>query len=144
MNDNATPTCRVVRPGEPVVGKQGLTYEVGVSAETVGARAIHMQTLTLPPGARGTPHKHEHHETAIFAIEGVSGCWYGEDLREHARIHAGDYFYIPANMPHLPYNDGEVPFVAVIARTDPNEQEGVVLLDDPGATPPPVDHSDAS
>ncbi|MDG2531557.1 cupin domain-containing protein [Caulobacter endophyticus] len=123
-------TCRVVRPGAPVVGKQGLTYEVGVSAETVGAKAIHMQTLTLPPGARGKPHKHERHETAIYAIEGVSGCWYGQDLEEHAWIRAGDYFYIPANMPHLPYNDADIPFVAVIARTDPNEQEGVVLLED--------------
>ena len=31
-------------------------------------------------------------------------------------------------MPHLPFNPGPEPAVAVIARTDPNEQESVVLL----------------
>ena len=41
----------------------------------------------------------------------------------------GDYLYIPADVPHLPYNASETePCLAVIARTDPNEQESVVLL----------------
>ncbi len=35
----------------------------------------------------------------------------------------------PAGMPHLPYNPSETEVAtAVIARTDPNEQESVVLL----------------
>ena len=37
-------------------------------------------------------------------------------------------FYIPAGMPHLPANVTNAPASAVIARTDPNEQESVVLL----------------
>ncbi len=37
-------------------------------------------------------------------------------------------FYIPAGMPHLPINRGPEEAIAVIARTDPNEQESVVLL----------------
>ena len=42
---------------------------------------------------------------------------------------AGDFVYIPANVPHLPYNlSGSEPATAVVARTDPNEQESVVLL----------------
>jgi len=41
---------------------------------------------------------------------------------------AGDFFYIPAGVPHLPMNTGDEPCVAVVARTDPNEQESVVLL----------------
>lgn len=41
---------------------------------------------------------------------------------------AGDMIYIPADVPHLPFNDGDTPAVAVIARTDPHEQESVVLL----------------
>ena len=36
--------------------------------------------------------------------------------------------YIPAGEPHLPFNSGPEPVVAVIARTDPNEQESVTLL----------------
>jgi uncharacterized RmlC-like cupin family protein len=31
-------------------------------------------------------------------------------------------------MPHLPFNPGPGPASAVIARTDPHEQESVVLL----------------
>jgi len=42
---------------------------------------------------------------------------------------SGDFVYIPANVPHLPYNLSETePCTSVIARTDPNEQESVVLL----------------
>ncbi len=36
--------------------------------------------------------------------------------------------YIPAGVPHLPANISDAPCSAVIARTDPNEQESVVLL----------------
>ena len=35
---------------------------------------------------------------------------------------------IPAGVPHRPYNPTDKPVRAVIARTDPNEQESVVLL----------------
>ena len=36
--------------------------------------------------------------------------------------------YIPAGVPHLPANLSDKPASAVITRTDPNEQESVVLL----------------
>jgi uncharacterized RmlC-like cupin family protein len=45
-------SCARLRAGEPFIGKQGFTYAPAVSAETVGASAIHMQLLTVPPGAR--------------------------------------------------------------------------------------------
>jgi uncharacterized RmlC-like cupin family protein len=44
-------------------------------------------------------------------------------------VQPGDFFYIPADVPHLPYNPSTTEtVVAVIARTDPNEQESVMLL----------------
>lgn len=44
-------------------------------------------------------------------------------------MRAGDFLYIPANMPHLPYNpSASEDCVAIIARTDPNEHDSVVLL----------------
>ncbi|CAH2601905.1 Cupin domain-containing protein [Rhodovastum atsumiense] len=123
------PQCRVVRAGEGFIGKQGLTYTVGISAGSVGARGIHLQIVRIPPGGRARAHKHEAHETAIYALEGVSHVWHGERLEHHAVVRAGDFFYIPANVPHLPYNPSLTEeCVAVIARTDPNEQESVVLL----------------
>ena len=122
-------TCRLVRAGEAFIGKQGLQYEVGISAESVGSRAIHMQILTIPPKGRAKAHKHESHESAIYGMSGTSEVWYGDQLEHHAVVKPGDFFYIPANVPHLPYNPSETETVtALIARTDPNEQESVVLL----------------
>ena len=123
------PSCRTVRAAEPFEGKQALLYAPGISAESVGAQNIHLQILTIPPGARGKAHKHEGHETAIYVLSGKAGTWHGERLEEHFTAQAGDFIYIPAGVPHLPYNLSETePCVAVIARTDPNEQESVVLL----------------
>jgi hypothetical protein len=50
-------------------------------------------------------------------------------LEEHVLVQPNDFFYIPAGVPHLPYNPDEMtPCIVVIARTDPNDQEGVVVL----------------
>ena len=55
--------------------------------------------------------------------------WYGDNLEEHLVMKAGEFLYIPAGMPHLPYNASPTePCVAVLSRTDPNEQESVTLL----------------
>ncbi|MEO6012804.1 MAG: cupin domain-containing protein [Devosia sp.] len=121
--------CRLVRPGATTYsGKQGFDYVEGITAEVVGAKAICMMLLTIPPGGRAKAHLHKNHETAIYMVAGEADTWYGERLEKHVVVKAGDMFYIPAGMPHLPANRGTVPAIAVIARTDPNEQESVVLL----------------
>jgi uncharacterized RmlC-like cupin family protein len=123
------PKCQVISPGDQYEGKQALLYNVGISAETVGARAIHMQIATIPPGARAKAHKHAAHETAIYALRGESGVWHGDNLEHHSIVRPGDFFYIPANTPHVPYNPSPTEdAVVLIARTDPNEQESVTLL----------------
>ena len=122
-------TCLRLRAGEPFIGKQGLTYAAAISAETARASAIHMQMLTMPPGGRAKAHKHDAHETAIYVLSGEAGMWYGELLEHHMVADAGDFVYIPADMPHLPYNRSRTEAAsAVVARTDPNEQESVVML----------------
>lgn len=134
---NASPACALVRAGKPFIGKQGFSYAPAISAETVGASGIHLQLLTIPPGARAKAHKHEAHETAIYVLSGEAAMYYGENLEEHMITRAGDFVYIPANVPHLPYNlSATEPCTAVIARTDPNEQESVVLLPHLGALIP--------
>jgi uncharacterized RmlC-like cupin family protein len=123
------PTCRRFRPGETYAGKQGFDYAAGISAESAGARGICMHLLTLQPGDRAKAHLHENHETAIYAIEGESEMWYGDRLQHHMVVKAGEMLYIPAGVPHLPVNRSTTESCsAVIARTDPNEQESVVLL----------------
>ncbi|HKF50199.1 MAG TPA: cupin domain-containing protein [Terracidiphilus sp.] len=127
--ETAAPDCRILKSGESFIGKQGLQYNVAISAETVSAQAIHMQLVTIPPGGRARAHKHATHETAIYALTGTSHMWYGPRLERHVVLEPGNFLYIPADMPHLPYNPSLTePVTAVIARTDPNEQESVVLL----------------
>jgi uncharacterized RmlC-like cupin family protein len=121
--------CKVLRAGAQFTGKQGFSYAPAISAETVGASAIHMQMLTMPPGGRAKAHKHESHETALYVLSGEGAMYYGERLEHHLISRAGDFVYIPANVPHLPYNLSKTePCIAIISRTDPNEQESVVLL----------------
>ena len=85
--------------------------------------------MTIPPDTRAKAHKHAGHESAIYILSGKSGMWYGERLEEQLFAQAGDFVYIPADMPHLPfYLSATESCVAVIARTDPNEQESVILL----------------
>ena len=124
--------CRLIRSadGDGFRGKQGLDYVSGISAESTGAKAICMHLLEMPPGASSKPHYHEAHETAIFVLEGTAEMRHGTRLEHLMRLEAGDFVHIPAGIPHQPCNPNDVPVRAVIARTDPNEQECVVLLED--------------
>jgi uncharacterized RmlC-like cupin family protein len=126
-------TCVVVDSDGTYSGAQGFEYFEGISAQSVGARGLCMHRLEIPPGGSARPHLHEHHETAIYVLEGRAEMRFGEELRERLEVRAGQFLFIPAGMPHLPFNpsDSEA-CVAVLARTDPNEQESVVLLDDNG------------
>ena len=122
--------CRLIKGGSPFRGKQELDYFSGISTESAGSTGICMHLLEMPPGAEARPHYHEAHETAIFVLEGAAEMRYGDDLEQVMRTEAGDFVYIPAGVPHQPYNPTGKPVRAVIARTDPNEQESVVLLDE--------------
>lgn len=120
--------CRKLRPTGFYAGKQGFSYNEGISKETVGSQAICMHLLTIPPGGRAKAHKHATHETAIYILEGIAVMYWGPALEHRMDLEAGDIVYIPANMPHLPFNPGPGNATSVIARTDPHEQESVVLL----------------
>ena len=129
MSATSSATCAVIRAADSREGKQGLNYVTGITSETVGARGLCLNLVTIPPGGRAKAHLHREHETAIFVVSGQAEMWYGENLAEHATFGPGDFIYIPAGVPHLPANlSGTEPCVSVIARTDPNEQESVVLL----------------
>jgi uncharacterized RmlC-like cupin family protein len=129
MSGSSVPTCGVIRPDATYRGRQGLDYGGAISAESVGAKALCMHFLEIPPGGRAKAHLHENHETAIYVLRGESGMWFGPRLEWHLVVKGGEFLYIPAGMPHLPYNRSATETcVAVIARTDPNEQESVVLL----------------
>lgn len=122
--------CKVVRAGETVSGKQGLLYAHGISSETAESRGLCMHRLTIPAGRYGLAHLHEAHESAIFVLEGEAELWWGERLEHHEVCRPGDFVFIPAGVPHLPANLRAEPCEAVVARTDPGDQESVVLRPD--------------
>lgn len=121
--------CVLVRPGEGAEGKTGVTYAAGISAGTAGARGLCLELATLPPGARGRAHFHADHESAAYVVQGELVLWFGEELEEKLVARPGDFLYIPGGVPHLPANgSASEPAVAVLARTDANEQESAVAL----------------
>jgi uncharacterized RmlC-like cupin family protein len=125
----STPTVQIIRTSEEERSKQGLQNIQGVSAERCGARGLWMGTIIVPPGARARAHLHEAHETAIYVMQGEGGMWYGKRLEQYVTCRAGDFIYIPAGVPHVPINTSQTqPMIGIAARTDPNEQESVVLL----------------
>lgn len=123
-------SCRLIRGGTGFHGKQGLDYVSGISSESTGSTGICMHLLEMPPGASARPHYHEAHETTIFVLEGAGAMRHGPELEDVMQFEAGDFVYIPAGVPHQPYNPSNALIRAVLARTDPNEQESVVVLDD--------------
>ena len=126
----AVSECRLIRGGTGFRGKQDLDYFSGVSAESADSKGLCMHLLEMPPGASARPHYHEAHETVIYVLEGVAEMRHGPNLEHVMETAAGDFVYIPAGVPHQPYNPSDTIVRAVIARTDPNEQESVVLLDE--------------
>lgn len=121
----------LVRGRHATRSKQGLINSDGISAETCESQAIWMGLVTFPPGARANAHLHEYHETALYILQGQGEMWYGDRLQEHLTFQSGDFIYIPAGVPHAPANTSLTePVLVVAARTDPNEQESVVLLPD--------------
>jgi uncharacterized RmlC-like cupin family protein len=123
------PTIHVVPTGSRTTSRQGLDQFEGVSAQSVGSRGLCAHLLAIPPGARAKAHRHAGHETAIYVIEGETAVWYGDDLQSHTVAVAGDFVYIPPGVPHVPVNTSDTVWArAVVARTDPNEQESVELL----------------
>jgi uncharacterized RmlC-like cupin family protein len=121
--------CVVVKAGESIVSADGVSRAPGISSTTAAAEGICMQISRLPGGAVGKAHLHEDHESTLYILEGSTAMLYGAQLENRLEAHPGDFVYIPAGMPHKPWNLSETdPIVMVVARTDANEQESLVLL----------------
>lgn len=131
-------TVVALRPDREIVTRQRLPYFVGVSRETAGSRGLSMHLVVIPPGGVAAPHRHRGYETAIYVLEGRVETRYGPGLRERVVSSAGEFLFIPPDVPHQAFNlsDNE-PARAIVARNDPAEQESVVPYDpadDGGAT----------
>ncbi|HEY4348392.1 MAG TPA: cupin domain-containing protein [Gaiellaceae bacterium] len=123
-----------LRPRKVEIAKQDLEALFGVNEVTAGSRGLSMLVTMLAPGKCSNAHYHIDSETSIYGVSGHARMFYGDDLEHVHDIGPGDFVYIPPFCPHKTYNlSREERAVFVTARTDPFEQERVVVL-------PEVDH----
>ena len=123
-------TVTVIETPPEILTRQKLPNFVGISAETVGARGLSLNLVVIPPGAAAEPHFHTGFESAVYVLEGRVETRYGPGLEESVITEAGDFLFIPPDVPHQPINLSATEAArAIVVRNDPNEQEHVILYD---------------
>ena len=116
-----------VRVTEATQSKQGLPIFTGISANTAGAKGLSLVKVVIPPGGSAEAHVHKGYESAVYLLQGRVETRYGEGLKKSVVNVAGDFVFIPPDVPHQPFNLSDTePAIAIVARNDPNEQEHVV------------------
>lgn len=129
LRDEADAVVTVRVPAETMT-RQRLPYFVGISKDTVGSQGLAMNLVVIPPNGAAEPHVHRGYETAIYVLKGRVETRYGRRLRHRVVNEAGDFVYIPADVPHQPRNlSADQPAMAIVARSDAGESESVVLYD---------------
>jgi uncharacterized RmlC-like cupin family protein len=121
-------SCKLIRPGDAYLGQQGFTYTTGLTGVTAGSQHISMTLVNLPDGARAKAHLHRDIETAVYVIEGETEMFFGDRLADRMLARAGEYVYVPADMPHLVINRSGATCRAIVAHTAADDQVGIVLL----------------
>lgn len=129
-SDTQTRDVVTVRPDREELTRQRLRYFVGISEATAGTKGLSMHMVVIPPGGVAAPHCHRDFETAIYLLEGQVETRYGPGLKQSVVNVAGDFLFIPPDLPHQAFNLSDTePARAIVARNDPNEQENVVPYD---------------
>ena len=128
MTTAATDRVTIVAPGQTYVGKQGITYGAGASAETVGAERVCMNIMPMPPGARAKAHYHNGIETIAYMLTGECAVYYGDALERRILVRAGEQVFCPADVPHAPANESGSPCTWIVVHSSGSDQDGIVLL----------------
>ncbi len=130
--DNSLQSAEIItmRPSGETMTRQHLPYFIGISGATAGTKGLSMSLVIVPPGGAAEPHLHRGYETAIYVLSGRVETRYGPGLKQSVVNEAGDFIFIPPDLPHQAINlSATEPARAIIARNDPNEQENVVPYD---------------
>lgn len=120
-----------IRMTDATETKQALPVFAGVSGKTAGAKGLSLMKVIIPPGGSAKAHIHKGYESAVYLLQGQVETRYGEGLTKSVVNVAGDFIFIPPDIPHQPVNLSDTePAIAIVARNDPNEQEHVILYAD--------------
>jgi uncharacterized RmlC-like cupin family protein len=127
---SAAQTLTVIKSPPQILSRQKLPNFVGISRNTVGARGLSMNLVVIPPGGKAEPHSHKAFESAVYVLQGRVETRFGPGLKESVITEAGDFLFIPPDVPHQPVNLSSTQAArAIIVRNDPDEQEHVILYD---------------
>jgi uncharacterized RmlC-like cupin family protein len=108
--------------------KQEFQNFEGISAHSAGTTEICIHLLVIPPGGQAPSPIHKGCETAIYIVKGRAKAKSGEGLKLSSINAAGDFICNPADEPPQPVTLRDTQAViAIVARSDPNEQESVVI-----------------
>lgn len=117
-----------VRVTEATTSKQALPNFLGISGKNAGAKSLSLLKVVIPPGGSAEAHVHKGFESAIYLVQGRVETRYGEGLKKSVVNQAGDFIFVPPDVPHQPFNLSDTePAIAIVARSDPNEQEHTIL-----------------
>ncbi|MGD0701703.1 MAG: cupin domain-containing protein [Trebonia sp.] len=117
--------------GGCIIIRSAGAIRTGVSGVSADSRALGLNLVMIPPGSRGMPHYHDGHEIALYLVSGETEVWHGADLAKRATVRAGDFIYIPPGTPHVAVNRGDVTSIAVVAKTDPDDDGRTVVIELP-------------
>ena len=120
----------VIRGSETCRAWNGITYKIGMSAESVGAKALSMNVATIPPGGVAYAHIHDGFEVMLYIVEGHVRHEYGPGLTHVVENEAGDFIYIEPGIPHEVFNMSDTePVVAFVARSTADEWDKIIPYD---------------
>lgn len=129
-NSSTVQTVRVIKSPPKMLTRQKLPNFVGISDNTVGAKGLSMSLVVIPPGAKAEPHSHKEFESAVYVLQGRVETLFGSGLKQSVITEAGDFLFIPPDVPHQPINLSSTQAArAIVVRNDPKEQEHVILYD---------------
>ncbi len=124
-----------VRGVDQTGSKQELPIFPGISDKTAGATGLSLLKVVIPPGATAKAHVHNGYESAVYLIQGRVETRFGDGLKKTVLNEAGDFIFIPADVPHQPRNLSDTePAIAIVARNAPDEQEHVIAYPTHGAS----------
>ena len=64
-----------------------------------GTKGLSLLKVVIPPGGSAEAHVHEAYETAVYLLQGRVETRYGEGLRKSIVNVAGDFVFIPPDVP---------------------------------------------
>lgn len=117
------PSIRVVRPEQfnsATAQTPGSQRLAAVYSEAAMGSPMWGGLFLVDPGARTGIHHHGKQDTIAYVLSGSSYVRWGEHGEFDATVHAGDFLFVSAWLPHQEINpSSDTPFQWVVVRSTP-------------------------